>query len=111
MRRAGTDRHSAAQAAVVLDEDRGWPADDALRRPSGHAAGNGSLMRTTPAAIWFSRFDTAATMDAARRSSALTHGDPSAGEGCAIFHELMRIALDGEDLLAAIPGALELVAA
>jgi ADP-ribosyl-[dinitrogen reductase] hydrolase len=68
-------------------------------------------MRTTPAAIWFSRFGTEATMDAGRRISALTHGDPAAGEGCAILHELLRVALDGEDPLAAIPAALELVAA
>ncbi|MGY1915862.1 ADP-ribosylglycohydrolase family protein [Blastococcus sp. SYSU DS0973] len=40
----------------------------------------------------------------------MTHGDPSAGEGCAIFHELMRVALDGSDPLAAIPSALEAVA-
>jgi ADP-ribosyl-[dinitrogen reductase] hydrolase len=59
-------------------------------------------MRTTPAAIWFSRFGTAATVDAARRISALTHGDPSAGEGCAVFHELMRVALDGGDPLVAV---------
>ena len=49
-------------------------------------------------------------MDAARRISALTHGDPSTGEGCAIFHELMRVALDGGDPLAAIPSALAAVA-
>jgi ADP-ribosyl-[dinitrogen reductase] hydrolase len=48
-------------------------------------------------------------MDAARRISALTHGDPAAGEGCAIFHELMRVALDDGDALAAIPSALALV--
>jgi ADP-ribosyl-[dinitrogen reductase] hydrolase len=77
---------------------------------SGHAAGNGSLMRTTPAAIFFARHGTEATMDAARRISALTHGDPSAGEGCAIFHELLRVALDGGDPLAAIPDTLDLVA-
>jgi ADP-ribosyl-[dinitrogen reductase] hydrolase len=74
------------------------------------AAVNGSLMRTTPAAIWFARFGTAATMEAARRISALTHGDLAAGEGCAIFHELMRVALDGGDPLAAIPSALALIA-
>src|SRR3712207_4628592 len=67
-------------------------------------------MRATPAAIWFSRFGTAATMDAARRISALTHGDPATGEGCAIFAELMRVALDGGDPLEAVPSALSLVA-
>jgi ADP-ribosyl-[dinitrogen reductase] hydrolase len=77
---------------------------------SGHAAGNGSLMRTTPAAVFFARDGQAATMDAARRISALTHGDPSAGEGCAIFHELVRVALDGEDPLAAIPPTMDHVA-
>ena len=49
-------------------------------------------------------------MDAARWISALTHGDPSTGEGCAIFHELVLVALDRSDPLAAIPTALELVA-
>src|SRR3954453_15057517 len=78
---------------------------------SGRAAGNGSLMRTTPAAMRFSRFGAEATMDAARQLSALTHGDPAAGEGCAIFHELMRVALGGGDPLTAIPTALEAVAA
>jgi ADP-ribosyl-[dinitrogen reductase] hydrolase len=99
------------QTRAVLGSGRPWDiaAAEHFAR-SGHAAGNGSLMRTTPAAIWFSRFGTAATMDAARRISALTHGDPSTGEGCAVFHELVRAALDGGDPLAAIPAALDLVA-
>src|SRR3954449_9276201 len=99
------------QTRAVLGSGRPWDVAAAEHfARSGHAAGNGSLMRTTPAAIWFARFGTQATMDAARRISALTHGDPSAGEGCAVFHELVRVALDGEDPLAAIPAALELVA-
>jgi ADP-ribosyl-[dinitrogen reductase] hydrolase len=100
------------QTHAVLGSGRPWEVAAAEHLAlSGHAAGNGSLMRTTPAAIWFARFGAAATMDAARRISALTHGDPSAGEGCAIFHELMRVALDGDDPLAALPAALELVPA
>src|SRR3954470_1086591 len=99
------------QTRAVLGSGGPWGAAAAEPSPrSGHAAGNGSLMRTTPAAIWFSRFGQQATTDAARRISVLTHGDPSAGEGCAVFHELMRVALDGDDPLAAIPSALELVA-
>jgi ADP-ribosyl-[dinitrogen reductase] hydrolase len=99
------------QTRAVLSSGRPWgvAAAEHFAR-SGHAAGNGSLMRTTPAAIFFSRSGTEATMDAARRISALTHGDPSAGEGCAILSELMRVALEGGDPLAAIPSALALVA-
>ncbi|SDK29874.1 ADP-ribosylglycohydrolase [Nonomuraea jiangxiensis] len=38
-------------------------------------------------------------MDAARWIAALTHGDPAAWEGSAIFHDLVRVALDGADPL------------
>src|SRR3954465_8899159 len=95
------------QTRAVLRSGRPWDvaAADHFAR-SGHAAGNGCLMRTTAPAVFFSHAGTAATMDAARRISALTHGDPSAGEGCAIFHELIRVALDGGDPLAAVTPAL-----
>lgn len=78
------------------------------QHPKG-AAGNGSLMRTVPAALFFAGEGTEATMAAARAISAVTHGDPAAGEGCAIYHELVRRALAGEDPLAAIPAVLDLV--
>lgn len=99
------------QTRAVLGSGRPWDVAAAEHfQRAGHAAGNGSLMRTTPAAIFFARQGRDTTMYTARRVSALTHGDPSAGEGCAIFHELMRAALDGDDPLAAVPGALDLVA-
>ncbi|MCA0146767.1 ADP-ribosylglycohydrolase family protein [Blastococcus sp. LR1] len=99
------------QTRAVLGSGRPWDVAAAEHfARSGHAAGNGSLMRATPAAIRFAKNGREATMGAARRISALTHGDPSAGEGCAIFAELMRVALDGGDPLAAIPAALEAVA-
>lgn len=93
-----TDTGSAVEAATAYF----------AAHPTG-AAGNGSLMRTIPAAVRFARDGTEATMDAARAISAVTHGDPATGEGCAIYHELTRVALDGGDPLAAIPTALDRV--
>jgi ADP-ribosyl-[dinitrogen reductase] hydrolase len=100
-----------SQTRVVLGSGRPWDvAATEYFQLHGHAAGNGSLMRATPAAIRFSREGRGLTMDAARRISALTHGDPAAGEGCAVFAELVRVALDGGDPLAAVPAALQHVA-
>jgi ADP-ribosylglycohydrolase len=70
------------------------------------AAGNVSLMRAAPSAVYFASHGSAATMDAARRISALTHGDPAAGEGAAIYHELIRVALAAADPLDAINDTL-----
>lgn len=70
------------------------------------AAGNGSLMRAATSAVYFARDGRQATMDAARKIAALTHGDGAAWEGTAIFHELVRLALEGDDPLAAVPEVL-----
>lgn len=56
-------------------------------------------MRATPSAVYFARDGRQATMDAARNIAALTHGDPAAWEGSAIFHDLIRVALDGANPL------------
>ncbi len=44
--------------------------------------------RSAPS-IHFARDGQRATMDAARRIAALTHGDRAAWEGTALFHELL----------------------
>ncbi len=99
------------QTRGVLDSDRPWDVAAAeFSQATGRSGGNGSLMRTTPAAIFFARRGQAETMDAARRISALTHTNPAAGEACAIVHEMIRIALDGGDPVAALPDVLALVA-
>jgi len=107
---AAGPRDVGNQTRAVLTSGRAFDVAAAEHfARTGHAAGNGSLMRTTPAAIWFAADGRDATMEAARRISALTHGDPAAGEGCAIFHELVRVALDGGDPLDALPDALAAV--
>ncbi|MBE1589037.1 ADP-ribosylglycohydrolase family protein [Nonomuraea angiospora] len=81
---------------------RGLPWDQAAAahyRSSHRAAGNGALMRATASAVYFAREGRQATMDAARHIAALTHGDSAAWEGTAIFHDLIRVALDGADPL------------
>ncbi|GIJ43794.1 ribosylglycohydrolase [Virgisporangium aliadipatigenens] len=89
-----------------LPWDRAAAAHAATHR---RAAGNGSLMRATTSAVYFARAGRQSTMDAARVISGLTHGDPSAGEGCAVYHELIRVGLAGGDLLDAVPGTLSLI--
>jgi len=98
------------QTEAVLTSGDPWDLAAAIHFQTNHrAAGNGSLMRATTSAVYFARAGQQTTMDAGRRIAALTHGDPAAWEGTAIFHELVRIALDGGDPLAALPDILPLV--
>lgn len=78
-------------------------------RVNARAAGNGSLMRASTSAVYFAPAGREATMDAARRIAALTHGDRAAWEGTAVLHELVRVALDGADPLSALPSVLDAV--
>ncbi|MFF9011826.1 ADP-ribosylglycohydrolase family protein [Streptomyces sp. NPDC014870] len=98
------------QTEDVLTNGASWDLAAAVHfQVNQKAAGNGSLMRASTSAVHFAAAGQAATMDAARRIAALTHGDRAAWEGTAIFHELVRVTLDGADPLAALPGVLDLV--
>ncbi|MFD6277389.1 ADP-ribosylglycohydrolase family protein [Streptomyces sp. NPDC060209] len=98
------------QTEDVLTSGDPWDLAAALHfQINSRAAGNGSLMRATTSAVYFARAGRTATMDAARRIAALTHGDRAAWEGTAVFHELVRVALEGGDPLAAVDEALAAV--
>ncbi|MER8101170.1 ADP-ribosylglycohydrolase family protein [Kitasatospora sp. NPDC094016] len=98
------------QTEDVLTNGMPWDLAAAIHfQVNLRAAGNGSLMRASTSAVHFARAGQAATMDAARRIAALTHGDRAAWEGTAIFHELIRVTLEGDDALRALPGVLALV--
>ena len=95
------------QTQTVLTNGEPWDRAATVHfEQNRHAAGNGSLMRATPSAVYFAADGRTATMNAARRIAALTHGDPAAGEGTAIFHELIRVALAAADPLDAIDDTL-----
>ncbi|MGH3737007.1 MAG: ADP-ribosylglycohydrolase family protein, partial [Micromonosporaceae bacterium] len=57
-------------------------------------------------AVHFAAAGPRASAEAARRISALTHGDPAAWEGTVILHELVRLALAGADPLDVVADAL-----
>ncbi|MFJ4714522.1 ADP-ribosylglycohydrolase family protein [Streptomyces sp. NPDC088785] len=98
------------QTEDVLTNGLPWDTAAPLHfQITGRAAGNGSLMRASTSAVHFAAAGRRATMDAARRIAALTHGDAAAWEGTALFHELVRVALEGADPLTALPDTLSLV--
>ncbi|WP_326812733.1 ADP-ribosylglycohydrolase family protein [Streptomyces scopuliridis] len=98
------------QTEDVLTNGMPWDLAAAIHfQVSQRAAGNGSLMRAATSAVHFARGGPQATMDAARRIAALTHGDRAAWEGTAVFHELIRVTLEGAEPLAALPGIVDLV--
>ncbi|OLE24520.1 MAG: ribosylglycohydrolase [Catenulispora sp. 13_1_20CM_3_70_7] len=95
------------QTEAVLASGDPWDLAAGIHfQITGHAAGNGSLMRAATSAVYFASGGQRSTMDAARRIAALTHGDRAAWEGTAVFHELIRVALDGGDPLAALPDTI-----
>ncbi|MFI6291238.1 ADP-ribosylglycohydrolase family protein [Nonomuraea sp. NPDC050790] len=95
------------QTEEVLNSGDPWNLAAARHfQNSGRAAGNGSLMRASTSAVYFASGGRRTTMEAARRIAALTHGDRAAWEGTAIFHDLVRIALDGADPIGALPEVL-----
>ncbi|WP_434096606.1 ADP-ribosylglycohydrolase family protein [Streptomyces nitrosporeus] len=100
---AGDPKDIGLQTEDVLTSGEPWDLAAALHfQVNSRAAGNGSLMRASTSAVYFARSGRAATMEAARRIAALTHGDRAAWEGTAVLHELIRVALDGGDPLAAV---------
>ncbi|MFD9353065.1 ADP-ribosylglycohydrolase family protein [Streptomyces sp. NPDC060031] len=107
---AGRPKDIGLQTEDVLTNGEPWDLAAALHfQVNARAAGNGSLMRASASAVYFAPAGRAGTMAAARRIAALTHGDRAAWEGTAVLHELVRVALEGADPLAALPGALEAV--
>ncbi len=77
---------------------------------NGHnTAGNGSIMRAAAGAVFFASHGRARTIHAALKLSAVTHADPLCLWAVAVQHELVRIALEGDDPIDAIDDVLEML--
>ena len=93
------DIGNTIRAALSRFESTGDPFSGST---DPRAAGNGSLMRLAPVALWWARNEVQAVHDAAR-SSRTTHGAPTCIDACRYFAALLCGALRGcskEELLA-----------
>ncbi|KQY51703.1 ADP-ribosylglycohydrolase family protein [Nocardioides sp. Root140] len=101
LRRAGREATAEQMSAAAR----------AVHEQTGKSAGNGSLMRTAPVALAYLGKPEAELVAAAMAVSALTHHDPLAGEGAALWCLMIRHAvLTGEfpiadDVLPHLPNA------
>lgn len=109
---AGDPADVGVQTAQVLrlaghEADAATMADAAaeVHRRTGRSAGNGSLMRTGPVALAYLD-DPVDLIEAAMRVSALTHHDPVAGEGAALWCLMIRHAV----LYGELPAAHQVLA-
>jgi ADP-ribosyl-[dinitrogen reductase] hydrolase len=96
------------QTGSVLGSSLGWAeaAASHYRSSPYRSAGNGGLMRATPAAVHFATTDRATSMDAARALAGVTHGDPAAQWGAALYHAMLHSALRGADPFVALEAAV-----
>lgn len=102
------DIGATTSAALARFERTGDPI---ARDPDPMSAGNGSLMRLAPVAIWGSRRNDAAMRAAARVQSATTHGAAACLDACEAYALMLKAAIGGarfEEAVAAGVGVTEL---
>lgn len=86
------------QTRAVLDSDLvGSEAAAQHHRRTGRAAGNGTIMRAAPSAVLLARGAERDSIEFARRTAAVTHGDPATWWGTALVHVIIRAAVRGDN--------------
>jgi len=104
---AATAKDVGSQTREVLSSgDWGTSATRHFER-TGRAAGNGSLMRATTSALFAAGGPLGDSIALARAQSALTHGDPAAGWGAALYHGMIHASVRGQSPLDALEPLFE----
>jgi ADP-ribosyl-[dinitrogen reductase] hydrolase len=103
---AETARDVGAQTRTVLDEKSHIGVAERFHMQRGKSAGNGSVMRNTPIALWAAEGSLENLIDLAGRQASLTHHDPHNAYGAAIHAAMIRAGIRGEDVFDAIESAL-----
>ncbi len=105
--RSASDVGVQTRSVLHNDDWRNAAADYFAQ--TGRAAGNGSLMRATTSALFAARGSIEDSVALARAQSDLTHGDPAAGWGAALYHAMLHEAVRGGSPLEALPSLLDLL--
>ena len=100
--------------ATALRNDDWTTAARLAHEALGRTAANGPLMRVFPVGVAMARhgdaeWAPAATIALARAQAALTHHDPAAGWGAALFAEALRRIVLGDDPSVALAATLRLL--
>jgi len=103
---AETARDVGAQTRTVLAEKSHIGVAERFHMQHGKSAGNGSVMRNTPIALWAAEGSLENLIDLAGRQASLTHHDPHNAYGAAIHAAMIRAGIRGEDVFDAIESAL-----
>lgn len=72
---------------------------------NGMTAGNGTLMRCIPAALYYKNYDK--MVEVTKEQSIMTHYDKKASEACVLYNTIVYKYLNGEEKLKAIKGVIQ----
>lgn len=106
---ARTARDVGSHTRTVLHAPSHRGAAERVHHRTGQSAGNGSVMRNTPVALWTAEHSLASLVDLAGRQATLTHHDPHNAHGAAIHAAMIRAGIRGEDVFDAAGTMLEML--
>ena len=108
---AETAADVGVQTREALTEKSHVGVAERVHMRRGQSAGNGSVMRNTPIALWSTEDSLESLADLAGRQASLTHYDPHNAYGAAIHAAMIRAGIRGEDVFDAIESALAVLPA
>jgi ADP-ribosyl-[dinitrogen reductase] hydrolase len=97
------------QTRMALAETSHLGVAERVHVRRGQSAGNGSVMRNTPVALWAAEESLESLVALAGSQASLTHHDPHNAFGAAIHGVMVRAGIRGDDVFDAIDDALDVL--
>ena len=108
---AQTAKDVGVQTRMALAETSHVGAAERVHMRRGQSAGNGSVMRNTPIALWAAEKSLESLVALAGQQASLTHHDPHNAYGAAIHAAMIRAGIRGDDVFNAIETVLDVLPA